>query len=54
MKEKQDLLFKLKRLKSKGVPLSKVFNEHSPLSELQQEFTTNHRDSRIIFSFYYP
>lgn len=37
--EKQELLFKLKRLESRGIPLSKQFSSSSPLDEIRDEYS---------------
>lgn len=36
--EKQDLLFKLKRLESKGIPLSKHYSRHDSVIEMRDEY----------------
>ena len=38
-KERQDLLFKLKRLESRGIPLSKHFSNSSTVSEMRDEYS---------------
>ncbi len=51
--ERQELLFKLKRLESRGIPLSKHYNTSSSLGEMKEEYTRlkNQRDLENSIKF---
>lgn len=51
--ERQELLFKLKRLESRGIPLSKHYNTSSSLGEMKDEYTRlkNQRDLENSIKF---
>jgi hypothetical protein len=45
--EKKDLIYKLFRLSSKGIPVSKKYNMHSDLNEMRSEFYRIERDIKV-------
>lgn len=45
--EKQDLLYKLYRLQSKGIPVSKKYNINSDIKEMRNEFNKIKRDNEV-------
>ena len=45
--EKKDLIYKLFRLSSKGIPVSKKYNMHSDIEEMRSEYYRIERDIKV-------